>query len=53
VVSLGVAVRCDSNGNDTVRNQLVSMGYDAWRAKINLGLGRHTNPTTTGEEKEQ
>jgi hypothetical protein len=44
VVSLGLAVRCDSNGNDAVREQLVAMGYDAWRAKINMGLGRHTNP---------
>ena len=51
VVALGVAVRCDSKGDDTVRNQLVSMGYDAWRAKINMGLGRHTNPMLTGEEK--
>ena len=51
VVALGVAVRCDSNGDDTVRDQLMSMGYDAWRAKINLGLGRHTNPTPAGEER--
>ena len=53
VVSLGMAVRCDLGGNDTVRNQLESMGYDAWRAKINLGLGRHTNPTPAGGEKVQ
>jgi len=51
VVALGVAVRCDSKGDDTVRNQLASMGYDAWRAKINMGLGRHTNPILAGEEK--
>ena len=44
-VSLGVAVRCDSKGEDTVRSQLWAMGYDVWRAKINMGLGRHTNPT--------
>ncbi|MFC1943001.1 4Fe-4S binding protein [Chloroflexota bacterium] len=50
VVALGVAVRCDSKGDDTVRNQLVAMGYDAWRAKINIGLGRHTNPTLAKEE---
>ncbi len=36
VVALGVAVRCDANGDDAVRDQLRSMGYDAWRAKINL-----------------
>ena len=51
VVALGIAVRCDSKGNDTVRKQLVSMGYNAWRAKINMGLGRHTNPALTGEER--
>ncbi len=51
VVALGVAVRCDANGDDTVRDQLRSMGYDAWRAKINIGLGRHTNPAPAGEEK--
>ncbi|MFC2071307.1 4Fe-4S binding protein [Chloroflexota bacterium] len=50
VVALGVAVRCDSNGDDAVRNQLVAMGYDAWRAKINIGLGRHTNPALPKEE---
>jgi hypothetical protein len=43
-VSLGVAVRCDSKGKDTVRSQLWQRGYDVWRAKINMGLGRHTNP---------
>jgi hypothetical protein len=44
-VSLGLAVRCDSKGEDTVRSQLWAMGYDVWRAKINMGLGRHTNPS--------
>ena len=51
VVALGIAVRCDSKGNDTVGNQLASMGYDAWRAKINMGLGRHTNLMLAAEEK--
>jgi hypothetical protein len=51
VVALGVSVRCDSNGDDAVRDQLTSMGYDAWRAKINIGLGKHTNPAPAGEEK--
>jgi len=50
VVALGLAVRCDSKGDDTVRNQLVAMGYNAWRAKINIGLGRQTNPTLAKEE---
>jgi hypothetical protein len=50
VVSLGIAVRCDSEGYDTVRSKLKEMGFDAWRAKINMGLGRHTNPTPAKEE---
>jgi hypothetical protein len=50
VVAMGVAVRCDSRGNDAVRDQLVTMGFNAWRAKINIGLGRQTNPTTPREE---
>ena len=50
VISLGVAVRCDSEGNDAVRARLVEMGYDAWRAKINMGLGRHTNPQPAVKE---
>ncbi len=45
-ISLGVAVRCDENGNDNVRSQLWKRGYDVWRAKINMGLGRHTNPAS-------
>lgn len=46
VVSMGMAVRCDPEGNDTVRSQLRTRGYDMWRAKINMGLGRRTNPVT-------
>ncbi len=50
VVSLGLAVRCDSHGNDNVQAQLVAMGYDAWRGKINMGLGRKTNPSAPAQE---
>lgn len=46
VVALGAAIRCDSSGNDPVRAQLESLGFDAWRAKVNMGLGRRTNPVT-------
>jgi hypothetical protein len=42
-VALGAAVRCDVNGKDPVRAELWARGYDVWRAKINLGLGRHTS----------
>ena len=51
VVALGMAVRCDAAGNDSVQQQLQAMGYNAWRAKINMGLGRHTNPAPAEKEK--
>jgi len=50
VISIGVAVVCDSRGDHPIRGQLASMGYDAWRAKVNMGLGRHTNPQPATEE---
>ena len=50
VVALGIAIRCDPNGDDSVRSQLEALGFDAWRAKINVGLGRHTNPAPALEE---
>ena len=43
VVALGIAIRCDSSGNDNVRKQLEELGFDAWRGKINMGLGKQTN----------
>lgn len=51
VVALGVAIRCDSKGEDTVRSQLQALGYDAWRGKINMGLGRRTNPADAVREE--
>lgn len=50
VVALGAAIRCDASGDDAVRSQLEALGYDAWRAKLNMGLGRHTNPAPSAEE---
>jgi ferredoxin len=40
VISLGVSTRCDENGDDPLREVLQGMGFDAWRAKTNLGMGR-------------
>jgi ferredoxin len=51
VVALGLAVRCDQKGNDAVQAQLVSMGYEAWRGKINMGLARRTNAAAVATEK--
>ena len=51
VVSLGLAVRCGPDGEDDVRKKLVALGYDAWRAKINMGLGRRTNPAVATQER--
>ena len=50
VVSIGVSTRCDAQGREPLKEMLVAQGFDAWRAKINLGLGRHTNPQPAAEE---
>jgi ferredoxin len=44
VVALGVATRCDADGEDrTVAPILERLGYQLERAKTNTGLGRITN----------
>ena len=46
VVALGVGVRCDEEGEDSVvLPMLQKLGYQPQRAKTNIGLGRTTNPT--------
>ena len=50
VVSVGVSTRCDAEGEDPLRRLLSSEGYDTWRAKVNLGMGRSTNPRPAKEE---
>ena len=47
VVSLGVATRCDENGNETlVAPILERLGYKLQRAKTNIGLGRAVQQIT-------
>ncbi len=50
IISLGVSTRCDDQGDDSLREVLREGGFGAWRAKINLGLGRRTNPVNEIEE---
>lgn len=50
IVSLGLSTRCDLDGNDPLIHILRSEGYDPWRAKMNLGMGRHTNPVSEKED---
>ncbi len=50
VVSLGVSTRCDQNGDDPLREILRAQGYAPFRAKINLGMGKRTNPSSDHEE---
>ena len=50
IVSLGLSTRCDPDSNDPLINILRSEGYDPWRAKMNLGMGRHTNSTSENED---
>jgi len=41
VVALGVATRCDENGEDTIVAPILErLGYKPQRAKTNIGLGR-------------
>jgi ferredoxin len=52
VVSLGVGVRCDEQGNeDVVGPILARLGYDPQRAKTNTGLGRATNVEEPGRTR--
>lgn len=50
VVSLGLSTRCDPDGNDPLIQILQREGYDPWRAKMNLGMGRHTSPISDNED---
>lgn len=43
VVSVGVAARCDAEGENGVEATLAAEGYAVFRGKTNLGLGRLTN----------
>lgn len=43
VVSLGVSTRCDENGDNPLEELLHKQGYQFWRGKTNLGMGRALN----------
>jgi ferredoxin len=51
VVSIGVSTRCDANGQEPLKELLLSQGVDVWRAKINLGMGRQTNRHASSKER--
>jgi ferredoxin len=42
VVAVGVSTRCDTAGEDHLRDVLQAQGYVPYRGKTNLGLGRTT-----------
>jgi len=50
VVSLGVSTRCDENGEDPLKETILNQGFEAWRAKVNLGMGRVSNPEALAKE---
>jgi hypothetical protein len=50
VISLGLSTRCNDDGDEPLKEILHREGYSPWRAKINLGLGRHTNPLSETKE---
>ena len=53
VVSVGVSTVCGPHGEDALRDLLLLEGYGAWRAKVNLGLGRATNRLAETKEISQ
>jgi ferredoxin len=42
IVAIGIATRCDAQGENRVEPLLAQRGYRGYRAKTNLGLGRRT-----------
>jgi hypothetical protein len=46
VVSIGVSTRCDANGDDLLAPVLRREGYEFFRGKTNLGLGRRPSSAT-------
>jgi hypothetical protein len=51
VVSIGVGVRCDADGKDTVVAPILErLGYKLERAKTNAGLGRLATATIAPKE---
>ena len=40
VISVGVAARCDERGDTPLEDLLRAEGWEFWRGKTNLGLGR-------------
>jgi hypothetical protein len=47
IVSVGVSTRCDTEGDDPLRDILAREGYPTYRGKTNLGLGRVTGNLST------
>ncbi|MDP2949370.1 MAG: 4Fe-4S binding protein [Chloroflexota bacterium] len=43
-VAVGVSARCDAHGEDPLKDVLAGQGYKFHRGKVNLGLGRRSNP---------
>jgi hypothetical protein len=53
VVTLGVGVRCDENGEDPVVAPILErLGYKLERAKTNTGLGRVSNKVLVAKKEE-
>jgi len=53
VVSLGVATRCDADGEERIVAPILErLGYKLERAKTNTGLGRITNQANATPEGE-
>ena len=53
VVGVGVSARYTQSGSDPLKPILFSLGYDFYRGKVNLGLGRPSNPDIVPAESWQ
>jgi hypothetical protein len=49
LVSIGVSTRCSADGTNRLEEILDEEGYDYWRGKTNLGLGRITDPSSVNQ----
>ena len=52
VVSVGVSARCDAMGETNLQQLLYTIGYESYRGKTNLGMGRRTNLYGNREQDE-
>ncbi len=51
VISIGASTVCEEDGSDSLKDILLSQGFEIGWAKVNMGFGRVTNAIATATEK--